>query len=128
VRVAIDTNRLTDLFRGDAELAETLSFCEEVCVPLTVYAEVMAGLIAGSRRTQNEPVFQRFLAKENVRLLLPTRATADGYARLFAQLRTAGTPIPTNDIWIASHVIEEGLALITRDRHFGSIPQVTLLN
>jgi tRNA(fMet)-specific endonuclease VapC len=64
---------------------------------------------------------------ENVRLLLPTRETADGYARLFAQLRAAGTPIPTNDIWIAAQVVEEGLSLITRDKHFGSIPQVTLL-
>jgi predicted nucleic acid-binding protein len=46
------------------------------------------------------------------------------YARLFVQLKRAGTPVPDNDLWIAALVLEHDLTLITRDRHFGCIPQL----
>lgn len=44
-----------------------------------------------------------------------------------AELRTQGTPIPTNDLWIAALVVEHGLTLYTRDRHFEHLPQLPLL-
>jgi len=39
VRVALDTDRLSDLLGGDTELAERLEFCEEIWIPLTVLGE-----------------------------------------------------------------------------------------
>jgi tRNA(fMet)-specific endonuclease VapC len=56
--------------------------------------------------------------------LLPGRATAEHYARLFVQLKRAATPVPDNDLWIAALVLEHDLRLITRDRHFARIPQL----
>lgn len=38
--------------------------------------------------------------------------------RLRAQLAKAGTPIPENDIWIASLALEHQLPLAARDAHF----------
>ena len=124
MRVAIDTNRLSDLFRGDADLAAWLGMCEEVLVPLPVLAEIKAGFHSGTRRPDNEAVLQRFLAKSNVGLLMPTRETAEQYARIFAQLKAAGTPIPTNDLWIAALSLENDLVIVTRDPHFRKIPQL----
>jgi tRNA(fMet)-specific endonuclease VapC len=124
VRVALDTNRLTDLLRGDAELAERLAASEEVGVPLIVLAEILAGFHGGTQRHRNEALLRRFLAKSTVRLLLPGRETAEQYARLFVQLKRAGTPIPDNDLWIAALTLEHDLLLITRDRHFACIPQL----
>ena len=49
---------------------------------------------------------------------------AEHYARLFVQLKRAGTPIPDNDLWIAAVAIEHDLALVTRDRHFDKLPQL----
>jgi predicted nucleic acid-binding protein len=43
MRVALDTNRLTDLFQGDAALAQWLGTCDEVWIPLIVLAELKAG-------------------------------------------------------------------------------------
>jgi predicted nucleic acid-binding protein len=40
MRVALDTNRLTDLFQGDAALAEWLGICDEVWSPLIVLGEL----------------------------------------------------------------------------------------
>jgi len=124
VRVALDTNRLTDLFQGDAELANRLGECDEVWIPLIVLAEIKAGFYGGSQQHQNERVLQRFLATPTVGILLPSRETAEHYARIFVQLKRAGTPIPDNDLWIAALVLEHDLVLITRDRHFEHVPQI----
>ena len=124
MRVALDTNRMTDLFRGDVELAEQLSTAEEVWIPLFALGEIKAGFQGGTQSRRNETLLNRLLAKPTVGVLLPSRETAEQYARLFVQLRRAGTPVPDNDLWIAALVLEHDLVLITRDRHFERIPQV----
>jgi tRNA(fMet)-specific endonuclease VapC len=124
VRVALDTNRLTDLFQGDAELANRLGECDEVWIPLIVLAEIKAGFYGGSQQHRNELLLQSFLAKSTVGILFPARGTAEHYARLFVQLKRAGTPIPDNDLWIAALALEHDLPLITRDRHFEYVPQL----
>ncbi|MCC5848001.1 MAG: hypothetical protein JJU29_07890 [Verrucomicrobia bacterium] len=54
-------------------------------------------------------------------------ATCFQYARLFKQLREQGTPIPTNDLWIAALVEQHTLFLYTRDHHFQHLPQLPLV-
>jgi predicted nucleic acid-binding protein len=124
VRVALDTNRLTDLFQGDTKLAERLSTCDEVWIPLVVLAEIKAGFYGGTQQQRNEILLRKFLAKTTVGVLLPSRETAEHYARLFVQLKRAGTPVPDNDLWIAALALEHDLLLITRDQHFERIPQL----
>ena len=77
MRVALDTNRLTDLFRGDAELAEWIGACDEVWIPLVVLAEIKAGFHGGTQRPRNEGLLQRLLAKSTVDVLLPGRGTGE---------------------------------------------------
>ena len=124
MRVALDTNRLTDLFQGDTALAEWLGSCDEVWIPLVVLAEIKAGFYGGVQQRRNEVLLRDLLAKETVEVLLPGRETADHYARLFVQLKRAGSPVPDNDLWIAALALEHDLTLITRDRHFDRIPQL----
>lgn len=124
MNVALDTNRLTDLFHGDTDLAERLGSCEQVWIPLMVLAEIKAGFYGGTRQHKNEILLQRLLAKSTVGILLPSRETAEHYARLFVQLKRAGTPVPDNDLWIAALALEHDLILITRDQHFERIPQL----
>jgi predicted nucleic acid-binding protein len=124
VRAALDTNRLTDLFQGDATLAEWLGTCDQVCIPLIVLAEIKAGFLGGARHGRNEALLQALLAKPTVEVLLPGRETAEHYARLFVQLKRAGTPVPDNGLWIAALALEHDLLLVTRDRHFENIPQL----
>jgi tRNA(fMet)-specific endonuclease VapC len=126
VRVALDTNRLTDLFEGDTVLAERLGTCDEVWIPLVALAEIKAGFLGGTQQHRNEILLRKLLAKTTVGVLLPSRETAEHYARLFVQLKRAGTPVPDNDLWIAALVLEHDLLLITRDKHFQHIPQLLL--
>ena len=124
VRIALDTNRITDLFRGDADLAERLATCEEVWIPLIVLGELKAGFHGGTQQRRNEMLLNRLLAKTTVDVLLPGGETAEHYARVFVQLKRAGTPVPDNDLWIAALVLEHNLVLVTRDQHFERIPQL----
>ncbi len=124
MKVALDTNRLMDLFRGDSALAERLAACDQVCIPLVVLAEIKAGFHGGSQQHRNELLLRKFLAKDTVAVLIPSRETAEHYARVFVQLQRAGTPVPDNDLWIAALVLEHDLTLITRDQHFDKIPQL----
>jgi len=60
----------------------------------------------------------RFLEHEAVEVVPVADVTADRYSRIALQLRRQGTPIPSNDIWIAAQAMEYGAELLTSDRHF----------
>jgi tRNA(fMet)-specific endonuclease VapC len=96
-------------------------------IPFVVLGELRAGFSLGKKGPANERVLQRFLAKPGVEILYPTDATTRSYASLYRQLREQGTPIPTNDLWIAALVVENDLVLCTRDGHFRYLPQLNLV-
>ena len=57
--------------------------------------------------------------------MLPiTGSTAAAYASLLRFLLDRGTPLPTNDVWIAATALEHDLRLVTLDRHFLHVPQI----
>jgi predicted nucleic acid-binding protein len=78
----------------------------------------------GSRRRKNEAELRRFLGSPRVALLDVTEETAERYAVILNGLWRAGTPIPTNDIWIAASAMEYGLTVVTTDEHYRKIPQI----
>ena len=127
MRIALDTNRLTDLFQGDAPLASFLGTCDEVWIPFVVLGEIKAGFYGGTRQSHNDSLLTSFLGRETVAILYAGRETTEHYGRLFVQLKRAGTPVPDNDLWIAVLALEHDLTLVTRDRHFEKIPQLRRL-
>ncbi len=127
MRVALDTNRYSDLARGDHEVIELLEIATEVCLPFVVLAELRAGFSLGTRGRTNEQALQRFLQKPGVSVLYATDSTTRTYATLYRQLREQGTPIPANDLWIAALAVENGLQLCSRDRHFRHLPQLQMV-
>jgi tRNA(fMet)-specific endonuclease VapC len=127
MRIAIDTNRYVDFARGLADAVSRLRAAERILVPLIVLGELRAGFLAGSRAPENEANLARFLNSPRVDVLLADEDTTHHYARLFHQLRRQGTPIPTNDIWIAALVVQHQLYLFARDTHFDHLPQIPRL-
>jgi len=125
VRLALDTNRYSDLCRGLAPVVEVVEQAEAVLLPFVVVAELRAGFAVGKRGTENERILQRFMLKPGVGVLFADGQTTYFYAAAYRQLRQQGTPIPTNDLWIAALVLQHSLVLCARDRHFGHLPQLT---
>ncbi len=126
MRLALDTNTYCDLVSGDAGIAEAAETAEEVFLPFVVVGELRAGFAVGRRAAENERILRRFLHKDGVHVLFADDQTTHHYAALFRQLRGQGTPIPTNDLWIAALVLQHDLTLCSRDEHFARLPQITL--
>jgi tRNA(fMet)-specific endonuclease VapC len=59
-----------------------------------------------------------------VRVLCADDQTTHHYASVFRQIRKQGTPIPTNDMWLAALVLPHNLALHARDKPFDHLAQL----
>lgn len=124
MRVLVDSNRYRDFCEGVLEVVAVFRRAIEIHIPFVVVAELRAGFACGTKSLDNERTLTQFLHRPRVNLLLPTEDTTRHYANLFRQLRSQGTPIPTNDLWIAALAIEHGLILLSRDAHFRHLPQI----
>ncbi len=124
MRVALDTNRYSDLARGAQEVRDFLERADAVFLPFVVLAELRCGFLGGNRPRQNEEALRQFLEQPNVEVLYPDDETTVHYAKIYDQLRRQASPIPTNDMWIAAICLRHGLTLYHRDAHFDRLPQL----
>ena len=120
--IVLDTNALIRLFKGTArDLERALTGCARLVIPLVVYGEFLAGLEHGVGAAEWS-LLGELVAMPNTVIHRPSEKTAQYYAKILNHLRKQGTPIPTNDIWIAAETLEQGGTLYSYDRHFGKIP------
>ncbi|MGA9017681.1 MAG: type II toxin-antitoxin system VapC family toxin [Candidatus Cybelea sp.] len=124
MRIVLDTNRYGDLFVGLAQTVELIEHAETVFVPFVVLAELRAGFAFGRRQAENERVLRHFLSRDGIATLFADDQTTQQYATIYRQLRKQGTPIPTNDMWLAALALQHDLALHDRDKHFDHLPQL----
>lgn len=122
MRILLDTNAYPALLRGRDEIAERVRVAEQILFSTIVVGELLYGFRNGSRAHENTARLDAFLANPRVRLCTAGRVTADRFGRIAAELRRAGTPIPTNDIWIGAQAMETGAELLSYDQHFRAIP------
>lgn len=127
MRLALDTNRYTDFCRGDENVMHNLELAETIYLSFVVLGELRAGFAVGTSGAQNERILRRFLMKDGVQILFSDDQTTHHYAAVYRQLRGQGTPIPTNDMWIAALVLQHNLVLYARDQHFDQLPQIARL-
>jgi tRNA(fMet)-specific endonuclease VapC len=118
MNLMLDTNRYDDLNNGEPAVVRRVESAAEVWLSFIVVAELRAGFLEGSKPGRNERILLKFLSKPKVDILLPTTKTTEFYAQIWIALRTQGTRIPTNDLWIAAQALENDFMLDTRDRHF----------
>jgi len=122
----IDTNVYSGFMRGEQSAVRALRAAHEIHLPLIVLAELLAGFAAGARPQKNRDELARFMASPRVQVLKPDEKTAQHYADVFIALRKQGTPIPTNDLWIAALARQHRLPLLSFDSHFSAVPGLVL--
>lgn len=123
-RICLDTSAYSNFQRGEPRVVEHLDRAEWVGVPSVVVAELRAGFLLGSRTDDNIGELDEFLSHTVVEMLPVDLAVAHIYGEIFADLRSRGRPLPTNDIWIAATAARAGATVVTFDEHFRAIARV----
>ncbi|WP_316845128.1 type II toxin-antitoxin system VapC family toxin [Pedobacter psychrodurus] len=114
-KVLLDTNIISALFKGDISVANHIDK-SEVYLTSIIIGELCYGAEYSTKVQQNITNIKQLISAYEV--LAIDNETALIYGKIKADLRRKGTPIPENDIWIASSAIQHKLKLSTRDKHF----------
>jgi predicted nucleic acid-binding protein len=122
--VVFDTSAYSAFKRGHEEAVELTRAAGRILLPAVVIGELLAGFALGSRAAHNRAELEAFCSSPRVQVMALNRATAERYAVIYAYLRSAGKPVPTNDLWIAASAMEHGAVVATADRHFQAMPQI----
>ena len=120
-RIVLDTSAYSHLRGGDERVVELVERAEQILLPVTVLGELDAAFRWGTRRKDNEARLREFLDASFVSVLEVTVEVARRYGQVMAGLRQRGTPVATNDIWIAAATLDAGAHLVTFDRDFEKI-------
>jgi predicted nucleic acid-binding protein len=114
--VILDTNGLSAVADGDAALEPILHEAADVALPVIVLGEYRYGI----QHSRDQHRYQQWLTDtiRNYRVLDVDDDTAVFYAAIRTELKKAGTPIPSNDVWIAALCRQHSFPLLSRDHHF----------
>lgn len=123
-RYCLDTSAYSRFMRGDATVVEALDRAPWIGVPTITMGELRAGFLQGRRSEANEDELQRFLSHPAVHVLPVDAEASRHFALIVGDLRKAGTPLATNDIWIAAVAAGAGATVLTFDRHFDRMVRV----
>jgi tRNA(fMet)-specific endonuclease VapC len=122
--LCLDTSAYSHFKSGDPAVATVLRGARSVLVPAIVLGELRAGFRFGRKPDVNERALMEFLANPAVEVVPVDEGVASIYAHLMVDLRRAGTPLPTNDVWIAAVARHRAAVVVTYDEHFAAMPGV----
>lgn len=126
-KMLIDTNIYSHALRGDPETVSALQRAYKIAICSISVGELLSGFKGGNRERENRAELEEFLDAPRVQIYSIDENTAEFYADILHGLRERGTPIPTNDIWIASVSFQHGLKLFSKDEHFKNISGLILI-
>ena len=112
----LDTNGLSALAEGELRLEPILRKATQIAVPVIVLGEYRYGIQQSRERQRYERWLVEYLPKFRGLNVDEQRTTS--YAAVRGELKRAGTPIPSNDVWIAALCRQHSLPVLSRDRHF----------
>ena len=121
-RVLIDSNIYSLAVRGDDAIVSELRKIDQIGFSAISIGELFSGFKGGNRESENREELNIFLDSPRLVLHPIDEGTAEFYASVLDDLREAGTPIPTNDIWIAAVAFQHGYKIFSKDHHFDLVP------
>lgn len=122
--ILLDTSAYSSFMRGSEAAVGAIQRADTIVFTPIVLGELKAGFLRSARRSENEEELEEVLGSRRTRTVQIDDETADRYAVIHADLRRAGRPVPTNDLWIAASAMQHGLRVLTEDAHFLRISQI----
>jgi predicted nucleic acid-binding protein len=123
-RIALDTSAYSAFKRGHPQIRYRIREALQIQLSTVVLGELRSGFLKGDHPAKNLAELAQFMASPRVEVVQVDEETAERYAVIFDSLRRAGSPIPTNDIWIAANAMQYGSVLLTTDPHFHAVAQI----
>ena len=118
----LDTNALSAWAEGVPAVEAPLRAAGRLVVPSVVLGEYYFGIRQSSQRRRYEDWLRRYLPPVSIAVV--NHATAGIYAEVRLSLKRAGTPIPSNDAWIAALARQHALPVLSNDAHFDAVDGV----
>lgn len=115
----LDTNALSAVADSEPEAVRIFSHAASIELPVIVLGEYRFGISQSRHRNEYEKWLKELIAV--TRILLVDQETSGHYAEVRAELKKAGQPIPSNDLWIAALSRQHRLPLMSQDRHFDAV-------
>ena len=123
-KIMMDTSAYVAFLRGNPGVKEVVQQADEIIFNPIVLGELKAGLLIGRNEKRNRAILKDFLSSPRVNIAEIDTETSDRYAVIVQSLRLKGTPIPTNDLWIAASAMQHGSMVLTTDKHYLEVPQI----
>ena len=123
-KVMMDTSAYAAFLRGNPEVKGAVQRADEIFLKPVVLGELLAGFRRGKNEKRNRAILRDFLSSPRVAAVEIDEETSERYAVIVNSLRTKGTPIPTNDLWIAASAMQHGLRVLTIDKHYLEVAQI----
>lgn len=123
-RLMMDTSAYAAFLRGNPRVKEALQEADEIVLNPVVLGELLAGFLMGRNEGKNRAILRDFLNSPRVVVVEMDEETSERYAVILHFLRMSGTPIPTNDVWIAASAMQHGLKVLTTDKHYLKVAQI----
>jgi predicted nucleic acid-binding protein len=124
IGLMLDTSAYSSFLKGNAGIKLSLQQADEIFLNPVILGELLAGFAGGKREKKNRGILQEFLSSNRVKVIDMDGETSERYAVILNYLREQGTPVPTNDLWIAASAMQHGLKVLTSDRHYLKMPQI----
>jgi tRNA(fMet)-specific endonuclease VapC len=118
----VDTNALSALADGDSAAVAEFEQAGRVAVPVVVLGEYRFGIAQLRTRSEYEAWLLELLLSATV--LDVTDDTTIHYAEVRLELKRNGTPIPSNDVWIAALARQHGFPILSRNKHFDAVGRI----
>jgi len=119
--IAVDTSFIVALLKGSVRTERRLN---QIAFPVCVAGELRFGARSGKNAERKLTEVNDLISRGAI---LPIDdGTAHVYAEVRQPLKTAGAPLPENDVWIAATCIQHELELLTLDRHFDFVDRLRL--
>ena len=120
----LDTNVIIRYIKEEGNLDDVFEE-ENLYFSSITLGELLFGAECSKRKDENAAVYSNFCNElEEVK---SDCSVAPAYAKIKAQLKKDGHPIPENDMWIAACAMTYGLTVVTADNHFSFIKNIDVI-